>query len=336
MGWKREKWWLSATLTCLAATVADSRAEEFAPFPIGNHNPYLSVFGLPKPRAPELAPPGGVDQRYTLTLVNHADGETLQNEALLLDGESYLLHAVFTRRIAERFDVSLDIPIIAHRSGLLDNFLEDWHSFWGTTNSKRSGPSNQLRIRYERDQIRRHELSEGTVGFGDPRIDVRFQLAKATLNGLAATLRWQLKMPVGNVDKLHGSGAFDTAMSVDTRWRFSWLGRETAAIGSLGILVLGEGDILATQQRSSVPFATAGLAMRVGRGVELLLQLNAQGRYFDSDIEELGGTTRQFAFGATFTLPRSGARLNLGLVEDISADTTPDVAIQIGIVMGLP
>ena len=63
--------------------------------------------------------------------------------------------------------------------------------------------------------------------------------------------------------------------------------------------------------------------------------LYAQGSYFDSDLEELGGESLQLAVGADYRT-RGGALLRFAIVEDIAANAnaTPDFALHLSVRSG--
>ena len=64
------------------------------------------------------------------------------------------------------------------------------------------------------------------------------------------------------------------------------------------------------------------------------MQIYAQGSYFDSELEELGGDTVQLAVGADYRTRDKGLLLALALVEDVSADATTNFALHFSIHSG--
>ena len=60
-------------------------------------------------------------------------------------------------------------------------------------------------------------------------------------------------------------------------------------------------------------------------------QLQAQGAYIDSDLDELGGSTIQLAVGGVYRWPAHGVALRLALVEDLISDATPDFGLYFGV-----
>ena len=63
----------------------------------------------------------------------------------------------------------------------------------------------------------------------------------------------------------------------------------------------------------------------------IVIQVYAQGSYFDSDLEELGGDTFQLGIGLDWHLPEQGMLLALSIAEDPLSDATPDFALQFSV-----
>ena len=55
--------------------------------------------------------------------------------------------------------------------------------------------------------------------------------------------------------------------------------------------------------------------------------------YYDSDVEELGGSSMQLTAGFLFRMGR-GSLLRLAVVEDVSANATTDFALHFSVRFG--
>jgi hypothetical protein len=296
------------------------------PYHLRNQNPFLQVFGLPVPEGGALTPPGTLQNRLVLSLTNHADSGETSTETIVLDGESYYLDAGFRYGLTGRWEVGVDLPYVAHRSGRLDNFIEGWHDTFGLTNGERQGPSNRLQLTYRRDGITEVDLRNGGGGIGDVRVSGAYQL-RAAGTGPAVALRGVVKLPTGNEHHLRGSGAADVAVTLEATSRTTLADRPLDLYGQAGALVLGQGDLLSEHQKSRVPFASLGLMWRWKDTVDLRVQMAMQGKYFASGLSELGGSTASVAIGGGFRLRRLGVELDVALVEDLISDATPDFGL---------
>ena len=92
--------------------------------------------------------PGESLWRFSLDIANHADNYEVGGEEIEIDGESYYLTVGFRKGLGKRVELGIDLPLIAHDDGFLDGPIENWHDLLGLSNSRRTGPRNELRIRY--------------------------------------------------------------------------------------------------------------------------------------------------------------------------------------------
>jgi hypothetical protein len=315
-----------ATLQAGTAAGADS-----PPYFLRNHSPFLQVFGLPSLEGGALTASGALETRVAFNVVNHADSGENGAEAVVLDGETYYVDTVFRYGLGERWEVGLDLPYVAHRNGTLDNLIEGWHDFFGLDNSERQGPSNHLQLTYTRDGVTHADLRDGGGGIGDVRVTGAYQLLAPDDGGRSAALRAVVKLPTGDEERLRGSGATDLAMSFEATDHTTLAGRTLELSGQAGALLLGSGDLLRDQQKSMVPFASFGAIWHWREAVGLRVQLALQGKYFDSGLDEIGGTTATLALGSAFRLRRLGVELDVALIEDLISDATPDFGLYVSV-----
>jgi hypothetical protein len=111
-------------------------------------------------------------------------------------------------------------------------------------------------------------------------------------------------------------------------------GREFAYLGFAGLLGMGDGDVLAEQQRSVVPYGGLAATWHMTGRLGVTAQLQAQGAYFDSDLDELGGSSIQLAVGGVYRWPAQGVAVRFALVEDVISDATPDFGLYLGVHLG--
>lgn len=301
-------------------------------FALRNQNPFLQIFGLPPFQTAKLVAEGQTRFGGGLDIVNHADNGENAQEEFVVDGESYLLTLSVRRGITPRLELGIDLPLISHAEGFLDNAIESWHDTFGFSNSKRDGLSNQLRFRYLNIDNTRYELTSPTLGIGDIQLTAAIPLRQGdAVNNRAIAIRSSIKLPTGAQDELRGSGAADFSVGLyvsDTRTLWE---RDLDISGFAGALLLGDGEVLANIQRKSVPYAGAGATLQATGNFRISAQVYAQGAYFDSELEELGGTSVQLAVGGTFRLPSRGPLLSLAVVEDLIANATPDFAVHLSV-----
>ena len=301
-------------------------------FALRNHNPFLQIFGLPPLQSATLAAEGSMTMAVSLDLANNADFGETDVESFLIDGESYFLNVSLRRRITDRLELGADVPLVVHDGGFMDSAIINWHDTFGMSNTKRRGPDDQLQFLYERDGLTLYELNSGASGLGDVQLGAAIRLKENNEDGYAMAVRTSLKLPTGDDTDLLGSGAADLATALYVSDSKSLFNRPLDLAGFAGVLLLGDGDVLPDQQKSAVPFGGVVASWQWTDRLAITTQLQGQGAYFDSDIEELGGGTTQLGVGFSYRLRGSGRCLKFAVVEDVTADATTDFAFHFAIV----
>lgn len=296
------------------------------PFSVRNYNPFTRVFGLPMYPDFNQVNPGQLSFELVSDIANHADASTNHNEAVVLDGESYLTNLLFRYGASQQLVVGVDIPHIADHTGFLDGVIEDWHDVMDLSNGNRQGSNNRLRFIYTRDQIDLYEIDENSQGIGDIRLSAAYQLRSSVQSGLV--LRTNLKLPTGNSDRLRGSDATDVSLDLSLYQELLLWGESVAVSSHGGVLILGDGDVLPDLQEELVLYGGAGLSWKTSGNLYLVTQVNGHSRYFDSELDELGTPSLQWVIGGRYHWPNKNLDLGMALVQDVFSDTTPDVTFH--------
>lgn len=301
-------------------------------FALRNQHPFLHIYGLPPLQDASLSEFGQSDFGLTFTVVNNAEIKDTDTESIRLDGETYFADIRLRRRVHERLELGLDIPFVRHSNGFLDDAIFDWHDLWGISNSKRDGSSNELNYRYSNNGSVEQQLRSSSSGIGDIQLSAAMPIiAGGGVGSRYVSMRFSVKLPTGDSADLHGSGAMDAALGLYAQdSRMLW-GRELAYLGFAGVLVLGDGDILPDQQRSAVAYGGVAATWHATERFGITGQLQAQGAYIDSELDELGGSSIQLAVGGVYSVPRHGLSFRFALVEDVISDATPDFAVHLAI-----
>lgn len=293
---------------------------------VSNAHPFAGVFGLPDLADARVLPAGESSIALLYAVTNHADAAADDEEAIVLDGESHRLGLHWERGISAQTSVGVMVPWVDHRGGSLDPFIDDWHEALGINSATRTCCDNQLTVRYTGEQD--FDLQPSSAGLGDTRIWVERTLSPPG-RGLSTVTRFNVKLPTGDADVLHGSGAADLALDIAARATWTAPRGEITVVGSAGLLYLGRGDVLPDLQKRTVPFAGAAGVWQVTPRWHVNLQVYGQGPYFESDLEELGGDSLLVSLGLGYRLPNAaGWTLQVGIVEDVFSNLTPDFAVH--------
>ena len=301
-------------------------------FPLRNQNPFLQIFGLPAFQSATLTAEGAPAYDVSLDIANHADDGSNPGEDFVIDGESYFLTLSSRRRLANGVELGIDVPLIAHQHGFLDNAIEGWHDTFGMSNTKRRGPANQLYFAYAGDGVVDYRLNSPSFGIGDIQLTAAMPIRERANDGdFDVALRASIKLPTGDAEKLLGSGAADLSLGAYVANTGMLWKRPLRVSGFLGALILGDGDVLTEIQRTTVPYGGIAATWRATERLAIATQLSAQGAYYDSALKELGGDSLQLAVGGYYRLRDRGASLGFAIVEDVSANATPDFALHVSL-----
>lgn len=289
-------------------------------FPLRNHNPFLQVFGLPKFQTDELVQPDHWDFTFSYDVTNDADDADRSGEELVIDGEMQTFVFALRRRAFERVEFGIDVPYVSHSGGTLDGLIKDWHNLVGLSNSMREGPNDQINHSFARNGTTYYELTESASGLGDIQLSAAYGFEHVTL-------RAGVKLPTGDPEKLTGSGAADFSLGVYAGSTTTLFERAFDYSGFVGVLALGDGEVLSEFQESTVGYGGLALRWHATDRLALSTQWSVQSSYYDVNIDEIGGTTLQFSFGGDYRFERS--LLRLAIAQDIMGGAAPDFALHL-------
>ena len=101
--------------------------------------------------------------------------------------------------------------------------------------------------------------------------------------------------------------------------------------GSFGGMISAKGDILKDQQEPLAAFGTLGLGWGPAPWISFKAQINANtSLYKDSSLAELSKSGVMLVTGGALKFP-GDYQLDIGVAEDISVATAPDVAFHLGL-----
>ena len=152
-------------------------------FELRNQHPFLHVYGLPPLQQAMLVERGQPGYAVVLSIVNNSEIKDTETESVVLDGETYFADFRFRRRIHERLEIGLDVPLVKHSRGFLDRMIYDWHDFWGISNSKRGEPHNQLDYAYQNNGSVQQRVTASSFGVGDVQLSAAMPLVAGGATG---------------------------------------------------------------------------------------------------------------------------------------------------------
>ena len=310
-----------------------SLAQTVAPFDTFNQSPIIQIHGLPAIGSATVLPADRSQYRLTANIISNYTTKKSGNEEVLFDGETERLTFSYSQGMGESLEWGVRIPLVSHSGGSLDAFIEGWHDVFGLPQGGRDrAPRNRLIYRYTRDGNTLLNLTNASDGIGDVRFNGAWQWSKASKQDEAnAALRVSLSLPTGDSDKLMGSGGIDTALWVSADRTKSWFGYPGSLWGGAGVLLLGEGDVLAGQQGDAALFGSIGGGAKVWSNIFLKLQLDANtALYNKSHLVQVSGDSVQLIMGGDIEIDKN-TRVDLAVKEDPTVHASPDVVFHIGL-----
>lgn len=258
----------------------------------------------------------------TADLTNEFYTDTVGTETVLLDGETLNTTLRWRRGLGDGWAVGADLSLLNSGGGLLDNWIENWHEWFGLPNGQRE--------QFEQDRYRFALTHNGDTRFARNRGvtepgDVRLRLSRSMVG--ARQVHAQLSVPTGRADALTG-GSWGGALWLEESWRFGD-GRWGGFVSGGGTLQETRG-MLADLQRPVTGFASGGLDWNLWRDLSLLGQLYAHTALYEDVASDIGDPGLQLALAARWRFSPEWSA-DLAFQEDLIVNASPDFSLHLGI-----
>jgi Protein of unknown function (DUF3187) len=320
------------TLLVLLVIPACCSAVEIVPFQIRNQNPLIRIFGLPALADARVLPTGSYSAGLMFDLASSYVAAHTSTESLLLDGESYQTNLIVRRGLPHGFEAGFELSWLAYGGGTADGFIQDWHRFFGLPQGGRDhSPNNRLRYRYDKNGVPQLAINDHHAGLGDLMFTGGWQIAGDGVTPQAAALRMAVKIPTGDSRILAGSGGTDLSLWLVGRSDHSFSQGHATLYSAAGGVYLSPGDLLPDQQRHWVAFGSVGAGWSPWEVISFVVQLDASTPFYHgSSLATLSGNPVGLLMGGALALGEK-TRLELGVVEDLTVGTWPDVTFHLGL-----
>ena len=198
------------------------------PLRIVNLNPFHLLYGVPGSFGARVLKPGSSELILSKDIASHLVGEGAGSEHILLDGETYRLALALRGGFRDRWEWFAEAPIVAHRTGVFDSFIENWHDFFGLPQNDRDRvPHDRLALFYRDGAGTRVDIRENVFSFGDVSLGVGYASPKWGFSNDGLAIRASVKLPTGDEDSLAGSGGLSASIWAETSGALPWISRIT-------------------------------------------------------------------------------------------------------------
>jgi Protein of unknown function (DUF3187) len=312
-----------AFLLTLQFAAADALPEAL---PTREQNPLLAGFGIPMPLPARAAEAGAWQLATELNWGSTALIQTDGTEAMLVDAETRELRVTIGKSLSPRLALQLEVPYRYLGAGTLDGFIDSWHDVFGLPEGARPVlERDQFHIAYARGNQVVLDVRASARGLGDASLNLGYSMLATQAS--AATAWLSVKAPTGDADELSGSGAVDVSLAVAASHRFA---ERWSAFAQAAVTRLGDGDLLASQQRGVVWSGLGGVAWQASRGLALKAQVGGHTAVFERTNLDFMSDALVLTVGGAYRF-QSGWTLDLAASEDIAVETAPDVVIIVGL-----
>jgi len=294
-----------------------------------DNGPLTGLFGFPDSREGGRLTDVGVDVwEFYVSASSHSVRDAHGGESILLDGETRRLELSYRRGLSERLEFGVDIPWVSHESGSLDGFIDRWHSIFGLPDGIRhERPEDQLLFRYEDDGRQLSRISN-TQGPGDVRLLGGWLLTQSV--HASSALRFSVKLPTGDSDRLLGSGSTDVSLGIAGDRRQVMGIERLSGFYRTNATLLGTPDFDTDRTRRVVAQVSAGVGYDLTTRTTLALQLLVRSPVYDSGISPLGDIAALLTMGVRFHFPQDYA-LSFAVGEDVHPGSMPDVTFALSL-----
>lgn len=324
---------LAATPAALAAAPGEAPLRPDSPLRVRNLSPATQIFGLPRALG-AVARRGETEVTLTVEHANNFTAATtgaatigdgpgaLPGLAVRFDGSTTVSTLALRGALGARLEWGLAVPHVLHSGGITDGFIENFHGLFGFPGGGREdAPRDRLSYRIVQDGSEVVAVEEAGGHLGDLRGWLGLRLTEGDRQ---AAVRTMIKAPTGRIDDLSGSEGTDVAAWLELVDRRTLAGAGMTLTLMGGVTALGDGELAEADREDLVWSGHLGLHLPVASWLTLRAQLDAHSDVIDTDVRQLSAGAVQGTLGGSLALSR-GAWLDLGVTEDLTGASAPDV-----------
>lgn len=321
-----------------AAAFGEEKPERGAaaePLRMVNLHPFHLLYGVPASFGVRILPPGSSELIVSADMASYLVGERSGPERVLLDGETYRLALALRGGFRDRWEWFVEAPLVAHRAGAFDAFIEEWHDFFGLPQHGRDKtPRDRLTIFYGDETGTRVDIRRGVLALGDVSFGAGYAPPPRRFSNDGLAIRASVKLPTGDEDSLAGSGGFSSSVWAETSGALPGASASRAWLyaATLGALVAEAPRNLPEFSREWIVFGRFGVTWRPLARLALTAQIDVHSSpYGSSRASPLSDPIVLMGIGGALRLS-ARTTLEVALTEDDgSRVSAPDVGLRIAL-----
>ena len=305
------------------------------PLRIVNLNPFHLLYGVPGSFGSRVLTPGSSELIASMDMASYLSAANAGTERVLIDGETYRQGLALRHGFRDRWEYLFEVTAVAHRGGVFDGFIENWHDTFGLIQGDRdSAPRDRLALFHANGGRTHVDIDRDVSSLGDVSLGVGYSLPRWPLPNDGLAIRTRVKLPTGDANSLAGSGGFAASVWAETSGALpgsadsrTWL--YAAALGALA------GEAPASYSSTGgrfIVFGRFGVTWRPLTRLSLTAQLDAHSSpYSASRVAPLADPSVMIGLGGTLRLTER-TTLEIAVTEDDGIHrATPDIGLHVAI-----
>ena len=144
------------------------------PLRIVNLNPFHLLYGVPGSFGARVLTPGSSELIASMDMASHLSEASSGAERALIDGETYKLALAYRRGFWDRWEYLFEVSAVAHRAGMFDGFIENWHDIFHLPQGDRNTtPRDRLALFHAGGGRTHVDIDRDVFSLGDIRRSTR-------------------------------------------------------------------------------------------------------------------------------------------------------------------
>ncbi len=298
------------------------RASAFGgPLEVRNSLPLFLSAGSPLLLSAECGDSLSFDLAYSSTYVVGSSPHWSFN----IDLEASVLHIAVRKLLGPSTELSLDVPVISYNSGVLDGFLDAYHSAFGFPDYGRSErPRNDFLLKVYRDGAAVVLGRPGEAALGDVRVGIKKALSAGDPY---MSFYGFVEFPSGDPERGYGNGTLDgsVALLVDKA-----LSDDVMSYLNAGAVFTGDyrGKDVTVSLRDYL-YGAVGVEKLLPGAFSFNVQLFVQGSPFgETGVRAMDEVAAVLSLGGRYRMDGK-SDLDFSFSEDLSTAGAPDFMVAL-------
>lgn len=240
-----------------------------------------------------------------------------------IDLEASYFYMRYNYGLTDKIEAGIQISAISYNSGIMDSFINSYHTAIGVKTGKELVPNNKYSYNIS-DTTGNPISTPPRTGLGDTVLSTKWNLKKSTENGFSYALVALLKVPTGNLRYEMGSGRVDGSIGLAVKYKYNrW-------IGYLNLYGVGVSNPFLNSDLSLRSFVstTVTLEYQISKALSVLAQVDGKSSAYRSYSFFLSRPQVMGSLGLNWNV-RETSVLQFSFTEDITI-SVPDITGQVG------